>query len=112
MKNNNTLASSSEQYIEKIKPCQNIKSNFKKSVTWIIQLLAEINFISSFNVDGEQLMYSYSENIEIMINEKEGIVIKKPFGSVPSKYQNSREKSIKVIRCIFDCVNSLRYRCH
>ena len=57
-------------------------------------------------------MYSYSENIEIMINDKEGIVIKKPFGSVPSKYQNSREKSIKVIRCIFDCVNSLRYRCH
>ena len=57
-------------------------------------------------------MYSYSENIEIMINDKEDKVIKKLFGSVLSKYQNSLEKSIKVISCIFDCVSSLRYKCH
>ena len=80
-------------------------------MTWKFQLLEEIVFISS-TYDEEQLMGSYSKNIEIMINDKADNVIRKPFRSLLNKYQINLEKSIKDSNFIFHCVDLLRYRCH
>ena len=49
--------------------------SYKKSDTQKIQLTIAINFISSKDIGKERVMYSKSDNIEIMINEKVDEVI-------------------------------------
>ena len=46
---------------------------------WKIQLTIEINFISSIDNDEERVMYSKSDNIEMMINNEADEVTKKTF---------------------------------
>ena len=97
---NKTL--SLEEYLEEIKPfLKHIIKNLKKLDNWKIQLISEINFISSTDPDEEQLMYSYSENMEIMINDKADKVNRKCFGSIYSKHQNNLERSRRRQRFCF-----------
>ena len=57
-----------EEYLNKIRPyLTDIKNNFKKSKTWKIQLT--IANIPSINNDGECVMHSKIDNIEIIIND-------------------------------------------
>ena len=73
---NKTL--SVEKYLNKTKPyLKGIINNLKKSNTWKTQLTIAINFIS---YDGEHVMDSKSDNIEIMINH-EADEVKKIFFS-------------------------------
>ena len=60
---------------------KDITFNLKKSDKWKIQLTIANNFISSIDNDEEWVMYSKSDNIEIMINDETDEVIKKPFDS-------------------------------
>ena len=53
-----------------------IKHYQLKSDAWKIQLTTANNFISSIVNDEERLMYSKSDNIEIMINDEPDEVIK------------------------------------
>ena len=52
-------------------------NNSKKSDTWKIKVTIATNFISSKDNDGERVIHSKSDNIEITINEKADEVIEK-----------------------------------
>ena len=66
-----------EEYPNKNRPClKDIVNNLKKSEMWKIQLTIANNFISSRNNNEECVMYSKSDNIEIVINDEADEVIK------------------------------------
>ena len=69
-----------------------------------MQLTTEINFVSSKDTDKEHVMYSKSDNIEIMIYDKADELIKELFKSLLNRYHIGLETSIKG-DFIFDCVN-------
>ena len=56
-------------------------------------------------------MHSKSDNIEIMINDKAGEVIKELFDSLKNSYQNNLE-SMKRSEFVFDYVHLMYYKCH
>ena len=56
-------------------------------------------------------MRSKSDNIEIMINDEAGEVIKELFDSLQNRYQNNLE-SVKGSYFLFDYVNLLYCKCH
>ena len=66
-------ALSVEEYLNKIEPylikdfINNI-NNIKKFETWKIELTITVNFISSKDNDEAHVIYSKSDNIDIMIN--------------------------------------------
>ena len=67
----------------------------------------------TFKEDGEEhVIYSKSDEIEMMINDKEVKVIKEFFQWLLSRYQIGLETSIKGSDFIFDCVYLLYYKCH
>ena len=53
-----------------------IINNLKKSETWKIELTIAIHFVYSKYNDEERVMYSKSENVEMVINNKAGEVLK------------------------------------
>ena len=57
-------------------------------------------------------MYSKSEKIKIMINEKTDTVTEDPFKSLLSRYQIGLETTIKGSKFTFDGVDLLHYQCH
>ena len=59
-----------KEYLNKIRPyLKDIIKNLKKSDTWKFELAMTNNFISSVDIDKEHVMYSKSDNVEIMINK-------------------------------------------
>ena len=65
---NETL--SIKQHLDKIRPLsKGIINNLKKSDTWKIQWTIAIKFISSRDINEECIMYSKSDNIEIMTSD-------------------------------------------
>ena len=77
---NRNKALSLEKYLNKIRPyLKDIINNLKKSDTWKIQITIAINFISSIDIDEKRVMYSKSDNIEIMMNDEADEVMKEPF---------------------------------
>ena len=62
-------------------------------------------------IDEECLMYSKSDNLEIMINDEANNVIKELFESLKKIHQNNLEL-MKSIEISFDYVHSLYYECH
>ena len=82
-------------------------NNHKKSDALKIQLTRTINFISSKDTDELCVMHSKSDNIEIMVDDKEDEVIKKLFKSCLYRYQIVLKTSIKGSDFIFDLVDFL-----
>ena len=80
-------------------------NNHKKSDALKIQLTRTINFISSKDTDELCVMHSKSDNIEIMVDDKEDEVIKKLFKSCLYRYQIVLKTSIKGSDFIFDLVD-------
>ena len=69
-----------EKYLNKTRPyLKDIINNLKKSDTWKIQLAKANIFTSSIDNDEEWVMYSKSDDIEIMINDEAVEVIKRTF---------------------------------
>ena len=56
-------------------------------------------------------MHSKSDNIEIMISDEAGEVIKKLFDSLKNRYQNILE-SMRGCESVFDYVQLLYYKCN
>ena len=79
---------SAKEYLNKIRPhSKDIRNELKrKCYTWEIQSMRAINFMSSKYNDGECIMNSRSENIELLINYEEDEVIEELFQSLLSKY--------------------------
>ena len=72
---NKTL--SVEEYLNKTGPyLKDIINNLKKSDTREIQLTIRNNFIFSIDNDEERVMHSKSDNMEFMISDEAGEVIK------------------------------------
>ena len=82
---NKTL--SVEEYLNKIRTyLKDIINNLQKSDTWKIQFTIANNFISSIDNDEEHVIHSKYDNIEIMINDKVGEVMKELFDSLKNRY--------------------------
>ena len=55
------------EYLNEIKPyLKDIITDFQKSDTWKIQWTIAINFLSSKDLDEEQIMDSKTDNMEVM----------------------------------------------
>ena len=55
------------EYLNEIKPyLKDIITDFQKSGTWKIQWAIAINFLSSKDLDEEQIMDSKTDNMEVM----------------------------------------------
>ena len=89
-----------------------IINDVKKSNARKIQLTIAINFVSSKDNEEERVIYSKSDSIEIMINDKADDVIEEHFRPLLSKYQIGLETSMKCSDFIFDCVHLLYHKCH
>ena len=69
--------------LNKIRPhLKDIINDLKKSDTWKIQVKIAIDFISSKDSDEECVMYSKSDNVQTMINDKAEEVIQELFESL------------------------------
>ena len=68
--------------------------------------------MSSKDNDGEHVMHLKSENVEMMINDKEDEVTEETFQSFLSTYQIGLEISMKASDFVFDRVHLLDYKCH
>ena len=90
---------------------KDIINNLKKSDTWKIQLTIANNFISSIDNDGERVMHSKSDNIEIMISNEVDKSIEEFFDSLKNRYQNNLE-SMKGSEFVLDYVELLCYKYH
>ena len=94
-----------EEFLNKIRPYfKDIINDLKKTkyLTWKIQLMIAINFMSSENNDEEHVMHSRSDNIELMINDEE--VIEEHFQSRLCRYEIGLETSVKGSDFIFACI--------
>ena len=76
-----------------------------------IQLAIANNFLSSIDNDEERVIYSKSDNIEIMINDEVEEVIEKLLESLKNRYQNNLE-SMRRSAFVFDYVKLLYYKCY
>ena len=77
-----------------------IIGGIKKFNTWKIQLARAIKFICSKDNDEKCVIYSKSDNIEVMINDKADRFIKK-LQSLLSRYQID-ETSMKRSEFVYD----------
>ena len=82
-------------------------NRYHKSDTRKIQLKIAINFMSSEDNNEECVMHSKSENVKIMMNDKEDKVIEERFQSLQIGLETSRKGSDLVI----DCVHLLYCNC-
>ena len=83
---NKTL--SVKEYLDEIKPhLKDFINNLKKCETQKSQLTIAINFMYFKNIDEERVMYSKSDNIDIMIYDESDEVIKEGFESLLKRYQ-------------------------
>ena len=97
-----------EEYLDKVRPyLKYIINDLKRSDIWKIQLTIAVNFMSSRDNVEKHVMYSKSDNIEIMINDKADKVIGEPFQSLLSRYEIRLETSMKISDFVFDCVHLL-----
>ena len=69
------------------------------------------NFIPSTDNDEESVMYSKSDNTEIMINDEADEIIEELFDSLKNRYQSNLE-SMKGSDFVFDYVQLLYYNCY
>ena len=81
--------------------------HFKKSDSWKIQLIRRNNFVPSKDIDEKRVMYSKTDSIEIMINDKADEVAQELVQSLLSRYQTRLETSIKDNDFAFSCVRLL-----
>ena len=85
-------------------------NDHKNQSEWKIQLSAEIIFISSKpDSDETRIMYTKSNNIEIMISSDTDEVIEELFKSLLQRYQENLEEKMRGSEFVFDGVNMLYY---
>ena len=77
-----------EKYLEIIRPyLRDTINNHKTLGKWKIQLIMQINFISSLDICEFRIMHTKSDNMEIMSNPETDNIISKLFKSFFSRYQ-------------------------
>ena len=84
-------------------------NNNKNYREWKIQLIMRINFISSLDTDEFRIMYSKSNNAEIMRGTETDDIINEIFESFLKKYQEELETKMEGSNIIFESVDLLYY---
>ena len=93
-----------EQYLREL------INDYKNKGEWKIQLTAEINFISlKSDSDETRVMYTKSDNEEIMIGSDTNEIIKELFESFVQIYEQNLQEKMKGSEFEFDGVNFLYY---
>ena len=83
---------------------------YKPKGEWKLQLIAEISFISlKPGSDETRIMYTRSDNIEIMIGDDNDDIIEELFKSFLQKYQENLQNKMRGSDFEFDGVNFLYY---
>ena len=83
-------------------------NDHKNQSEWKIQLLAEINFISSKpDFDETCIMHTKSDKLELMIGSDTNEVIEDLFKSFLQRYQENLEEKMRGSEFNFDAVNLL-----
>ena len=70
---------------------KDVLNDIKKYDTWKIQLTIANTFVSSIDNEEKCVMYSKSDNIDIMSNDEADEVIEKLFDSLKNRYENNLE---------------------
>ena len=86
--------------------------NYKAKGEWKIQLIMQINFISSLDTNESRTMHTKSDNIEIMSGTEADDVINELFKSFFNRYQEGLETKMKGSNFIFERVELLEYHLH
>ena len=86
--------------------------NHKAHSEWKIQLVMQINFVSSLDKNETRIMHTKGNNIEIMKGIETNDVINELFNSFLTRYQEGLETKMKGSGYIFDKVDLLEYHLH
>ena len=102
-----------EYYLSIITPyLRDMIDNHKAHREWKIQLIMQINFISSLDTNEFRTMHTKSDNIEIMMGAETNDIIKELFESFLRRYQEGLETKMKGGEFVFESVDLLYYRLH
>ena len=100
------------EYLNMIRPyLLDLINDYKNKGEWIIQLSAEINFIS-FKLDSDETRIMHTKRdtkSEIMIGSDTNEVIEDLFKSLLQRYQENLEEKMKGSEFNFDGVHALYY---
>ena len=102
-----------EDYLNIIKPfLKDMINNQKTYGEWKIQLIMQINFISSLDTDEFRIMSTKSNNVEIMMGTETDDIINELFKSFLEKHQEGLETKMEVSNFVFESVDLLYYNLH
>ena len=83
---------------------------YKLKGKWKVPLIIEVNFISlKPGSDGTHIMYTRSDNIEIMFGDDNDNIIEQLFESLLKKYEENLQNKMRGSEFEFDGVNFLYY---
>ena len=83
---------------------------YKIKGEWKVQLTIEVNFISlKPGSDETRIMYTRSDNIEIMFGDNNDDIIEQLFESLLKKYEENLQNKMGSSECEFDGINFLYY---
>ena len=83
---------------------------YKLKGEWKVQLTIEVNFISlKPGSDKTRIMYTRSDNVEIMFGDDHDDIIEQPFESLLQKYEENLQNKMKGSDFEFDGGNFLYY---
>ena len=103
---------SPEDYFDIIKPfLRDMINNHKTHGEWKIQLIMQINFISSLGTEEFCIMYAKGDNAEIMIGIETDDIINELFKSLLERYQHL-ETRMEGSRFFYENVDLLYYSLH
>ena len=102
-----------QEYLNIIEPfLRGMMNNHKNHREWKIQLIMWINFVSSLDTDELHIMYTRSNNVEIMNGIETDGIINDLFESFLKKYQEGLETKMGGSNFIFESVDLLYYSLH
>ena len=100
-------------YLNKIREhLRKLIDDKRKNGEWKVQLVLNINFISSKNFNETRDIYSKSANFEIMMGVDTNEIIKNLFYSILQRYQKGLQESVRESGFVFDYAESLNYIFH
>ena len=100
-----------KEYLNLIeKYLRELTEEYKLKEEWKVQLKIEVNFISlKPGSDETRIMYTRSDNIEIMFGDDNDDIIDKLFESLLKKYEENLQNKMRGSEFEFDGVNFLYY---
>ena len=100
-----------KEYLNLIeKHLKELIEEYKLKGEWKVQLTIEVNFISlEPGSDENRIMYTRSDNTEIMFGDDNDDIIEQPFESLLQKYKEILQNKMRGSEFEFDGVNFLYY---